>query len=63
MIHYQLPGLARQHLAELRHEVGAEPRRRETVDKGPSLRVRAGWTLVGIGLRLAARPASRHAWG
>jgi hypothetical protein len=41
--------------AELRAEAGPRPARR------PDLRTRLGWTLVEVGLRLAARPGAATA--
>jgi hypothetical protein len=51
-----LAALARQHDAELRNVAsrGHRPRRGRT-DR-PSLRVRTGWTMVDVGLRLVAQP-------
>jgi hypothetical protein len=51
-MHYQLLQLASQHVDELRH--GAAAQRRAATLRIRSLRSRAGWTLVTIGLSLAA---------
>lgn len=53
---HTLPALAQLRVAEL-HDLAAGSRRtvRDRVAR-PSLRVRTGWTLVDLGLRLAARP-------
>ncbi|MGB6457239.1 MAG: hypothetical protein WBH47_22445 [Streptosporangiaceae bacterium] len=55
MNQHMLPALARQHEAELRRLAGG--RRGTDRDQGsrPSLRVRTGWTLVDVGLRLVAQ--------
>jgi hypothetical protein len=56
MNQHMLPALADQRTAELR--AGAAGNRRRNRDRlaRPSLRVRTGWTLVDLGLRLAAQP-------
>jgi len=61
-----LEELARQRLAEVREQApGSHGSRRATDSRQPlevpripqqPLRVRAGWTLVDLGLRLAAQP-------
>jgi hypothetical protein len=61
MNQHMLPALAKVHSAELRAAAAGSRRRR---DRGrrlarPSLRERTGWTLVDLGLRLAAQPAPR----
>lgn len=59
--------LASQRPAQLRAEAEASRRRADARRRGKarrpreSLRVRAGWTLVGLGLRLAARPGATDA--
>jgi hypothetical protein len=52
-----LEGLASQHIAELR----AAASRQEVRQNVPfhALRVRTGWTLVHVGLRLAVPPPRR----
>ncbi len=56
MNQHQLAALARQHQAELQHlAVGPHWPRPERAAR-PSLRVRTGWTMVDLGLRLAAQP-------
>lgn len=57
MNQHTLPALAKQRTAELRDVAAAS--RRPDPDRAvrPSLRVRTGWTLVDLGLRLAAPPA------
>ncbi|HXW86825.1 MAG TPA: hypothetical protein VEJ42_01060 [Streptosporangiaceae bacterium] len=62
MMHQLLQDLATQHVAELQR--AADPLRpQRTRRRHASLRVRAGWTLVGVGLRLAVMPARRPAPG
>lgn len=53
---YQAEMLNKQHVRELR--AGASIGRPHVASHGPrsSVRHRAGWTLVSIGLRLAATP-------
>jgi hypothetical protein len=50
--------IAAQHAAEVRAEAG-HCRRPATADRGhqDSIRVRAGWTLINVGLRLTDPPA------
>ncbi|MGH3304874.1 MAG: hypothetical protein ACRDOK_25040 [Streptosporangiaceae bacterium] len=57
-MHYQLPDLATQHVADLRQAAAAQ-RRAPARRPYPQLRVRAGWTLVTIGLSLAVRPPAQ----
>lgn len=61
MNQHMLPVLAKQHTAELRDQAAGS--RWVDRDRAPrsSLRVRTGWTLVDLGLRLAAQPAPRLA--
>lgn len=58
-----LGALADQHLRQMHESAAARRRlggrgtgRGEARALGESLRVRTGWTLVGLGLRLAVRP-------
>ncbi|HXZ66141.1 MAG TPA: hypothetical protein VEH05_15485 [Streptosporangiaceae bacterium] len=52
MNQHLLPALAQQHVAELRDRAtGGRRSNRDRVAR-PSLRVRTGWTLVNLGLRL-----------
>lgn len=71
MYYQQLQDLAILHVAELRQigvarrpAVGSKPtrvaRRRAPARRPPTLRARAGWTLVTIGLSLAARPPANR---
>jgi hypothetical protein len=53
MHHQLLQDLATLHTAELRRTA---QRRRQSTRRVPSMRTRAGWTLVSIGLSLAVRP-------
>ncbi len=52
MNQHMLPALARQHVAELRGRATAGRRLYRDRVARPSLRVRTGWTLVNLGLRL-----------
>ncbi len=56
MNQYTITELARQQTAE-RYHLAARSHgpRRERADR-PSLRVRTGWTMVDLGLRLVAQP-------
>lgn len=56
MNQHMLPALARQHTAELRRLAGENRRTDRDQVARPSLRVRTGWTLVDLGLRLVAQP-------
>ncbi len=56
MNQHMLPALARQHSAELREKAAGSRRPYRGRAPRASLRVRTGWTLVDLGLRLAARP-------
>jgi hypothetical protein len=58
MNQHMLPALAKQHSAELRDLAARRRTNRDRVAR-PSLRVRTGWTLVDLGLRLAAQPGPR----
>jgi hypothetical protein len=65
MAYQQLPDLANLHVAELRQAAAAEhpaaAQHRVVAGRVLSLRTRAGWTLVTLGLSLAIRPpASRR---
>lgn len=51
-----LSALADQHMREIRGSTAATQRPHRAREARESLRVRTGWTLVGLGLRLAARP-------
>ena len=51
-----LLALAEQRAAELRESASASHRGRVRLPR-QSLRVRTGWTLVGLGLRLVAQPS------
>ena len=62
MNQHMLPALAKVHSAELRNgTVGSRRRDRGRRVARPSLRERTGWTLVDLGLRLAAQPGQRLA--
>jgi hypothetical protein len=52
---HMLPALARQRTTELRGLATGHRPDPGRLDR-PSLRVRTGWTLVDLGLRLAAQP-------
>jgi hypothetical protein len=54
MNQHMLPALARQHEADLRR-LAAGSRGTDNQVARPSLRVRTGWTLVDLGLRLVAQ--------
>jgi hypothetical protein len=52
-----LEDLAAQHMSDIRESVAGSRRRAERRrGNRQSLRVRTGWTLVDLGLRLAAQP-------
>lgn len=51
-----LHALAKQRRAELQDLAAAESQGRRTREPRQSLRVRTGWTLVGLGLRLVTQP-------
>ena len=55
MNQHMLPALARQRTAELR-DLATGRRAGYDRPERPTLRVRTGWTLVDLGLRLAAQP-------
>jgi hypothetical protein len=60
MNQHMLPALAKVHSAELRQvAAGSHGKDRGRRLARPSLRERTGWTLVDLGLRLAAQPAPR----
>ena len=50
---YLLGQAANEHVADLRRAAAARPARHVPADRG-TIRNRAGWTLVHIGLRLAS---------
>jgi hypothetical protein len=56
-----LEDLAAQHMADIR---ASAARSRQHIgrsrDRQQSLRVRTGWTLVDVGLKLVAQPQPRH---
>lgn len=56
MNQYTLTALAAQQAAEVRAQAAAA--RRHAAARAPlePLRVRTGWTLVGLGLRMVCRP-------
>jgi hypothetical protein len=56
MNQHMLAALANEHTAELRGLATAGRRANHDRAARPSLRVRTGWTLVDVGLRLAAQP-------
>jgi hypothetical protein len=58
MNQYSLPALARQHHEELHNVAGGSQRQRGDREARPSLRVRTGWTMVDLGLRLIAQPGA-----
>ena len=51
-----LHALARQRTAELQSSAAVGSLGRRYREPGQSLRVRTGWTLVGLGLRLITEP-------
>jgi hypothetical protein len=53
-----LLALAAQRAAELRESAPARRSNHARRRPGQSLRVRTGWTLVGLGLRLVSQPGS-----
>jgi hypothetical protein len=53
MYSHQIEQLARQRTDELRRSAGRHHRRASLPSPAGSIRNRAGWTLVAIGLRLA----------
>jgi hypothetical protein len=56
-----LEDLAAQHMADIRASVaGSRQHAGRSRDRHQSLRVRTGWTLVDLGLRLVAQPERRH---
>jgi hypothetical protein len=62
MYGHLLEALASQRIAEYRADAAARAHRRTgSGPQGPSLRVRAGWTLIGVGLRLVVQPHGRAA--
>jgi hypothetical protein len=63
MNHQALQAMASQKISELREAAAAQRRERTARTQVPqqSLRVRTGWTLVDVGLRLVGQPAGRPA--
>jgi len=57
---HTLEGLARQRRAELRKSA-SKHRIAQLSEPHESIRVRTGWTLIHLGLRLAVQPAQRQA--
>jgi len=57
---HTLEGLARQRRAELRQSA-SNHRIAQLGEPHESIRVRTGWTLIDLGLRLAVQPAQRQA--
>jgi hypothetical protein len=56
---YLLSQLSQEHIADLHREAARRrPARVPAARRGDSIRTRAGWTLVHIGLRLAERSAN-----
>ncbi len=54
MYSHQLEQLARQRTDELQHQVGASRARVAHRQPRSAIRNRIGWTLIAIGLRIAA---------
>jgi hypothetical protein len=48
---------ANQHVTDLHRQAGQRKTASQAATSHPTIRTRAGWTLVTIGLRMAARSA------
>jgi hypothetical protein len=55
---YVMTRVAHEHAADLHRSADQRRLARSTADGSATLRSRAGWTLVHVGLRLAAHPSA-----